>query len=124
MGTHHARLLATAVAGRGGRRRSPTRTCAAAERLAEEPASHVHADGLELIAADDVDAVVVASPVVHPRAVRARLHRRPASRCCARSRSPPPPEAALADRRGRARRRPPPGHASASCAASTPATST
>ena len=59
MGTIHARLLASEVPGaRLVAVADPDR--AAAERLG---APATYADGLELIAADDVDAVVVASPV-------------------------------------------------------------
>ena len=105
---HHPRAVAGVGRARArGSWPSPIRTARRAERLGAP--AHVYADGLELIAADDVDAVVVASPVFthepfvlacieagQAGAVReaARRHRR----------------GGVADRRGRARRRAPPRH--------------
>jgi myo-inositol 2-dehydrogenase / D-chiro-inositol 1-dehydrogenase len=75
MGTTHARLLATSVTGAEVvALADPDR--AAAERLAHEIGAHVvYDDALELIAAADVEAVIVASPVsTHEPYTLACLH--------------------------------------------------
>ena len=103
MGSTHARIL-RAVSG--------ARVVAVADPAARPPSGSRrrevdarHADALELIAAAGVDAVVIASPGLHPRAVRARRASRRASGCCARSRSPRRPRRRCGSSRPRPRGR-------------------
>ena len=122
MGAMHARLLAPEVPGRGARRRRRPGS-RRGERLAHETQVHVvYADGLELIAAADVDAVVIASPVAtHEPFTLACIAGRQAG--AVREAADATAGGGAADRRGRAavgRRSSP----SASCAATTRATST
>ena len=123
MGSTHARLLASAVSGAEVVAISDA-VPDSAQRIAEELGVRtIHADALELIADPAVDAVVVASPAAthEPFALACLEAGKPV--LCEKPLAPSAGGRA-ADRRGRGRRSGAARAPSASCAATTPATST